>query len=51
MPSVHRVTNRGDFRVHSLSNEFINLEMVPELGGRIVSLTHQESQREWLDGW
>lgn len=40
-----------DFEVHSLAGEGLSLSIVPELGGRLVSLKHHASGREWLDGW
>jgi hypothetical protein len=40
-----------DFTVHSLTNEAVSLAIVPELGGRLVSLRDRASGREWLDGW
>ncbi len=41
----------GDFKVHTLANACVSLSMVPELGGKIVSLKDRHSGREWLDGW
>ncbi len=51
MASMHQVETSGEFTVHVLSNSFVSLRMVPELGGRIVSLVDREAKREWLDGW
>lgn len=51
MPSQHSVETIKDFAVHTLSNDQLSLSLVPELGGRIVSLQHRGDQREWLDGW
>lgn len=39
------------FEVHSLASAEASVSMVPELGGRIVSLRDRTSGREWLDGW
>ena len=41
----------GDFEIHTVANDAISLSMVPELGGRVVSLKDRISRREWLDGW
>ena len=46
--SVRRVNG---FAVHTLRNESASVSMVPELGGRIVSLRDRITGREWLDGW
>jgi len=40
-----------DFQVHTLANQALSISMVPELGGRLVSILDQHSGREWLDGW
>ena len=45
----HRLIN--GFRIHKLDNENVSLSMAPELGGRVVSIRHRTSGREWLDGW
>ncbi len=45
-----RKTIRG-FSVLSLANHDVSVSVVPELGGRIVSLRDRASGREWLDGW
>ena len=39
------------FAVHTLSNKNISIAMIPELGGRVVSMRDRLSGREWLDGW
>lgn len=39
------------FAVHTLASPGLSIAMVPELGGRIVSLRDRDSGREWLDGW
>ena len=41
----------GGFAVHTISDEGVSVSMVPELGGRIVSIKDRISKREWLDGW
>lgn len=46
--SVRRVNG---FAVHTLRNDAASVSMVPELGGRIVSLRDRITGREWLDGW
>lgn len=46
----HCVREVDGFAVHSISNGKVAVAMVPELGGRIVSL-RGGGQREWLDGW
>lgn len=40
-----------DFDVHTLAGEEVSISIVPELGGRLVSLKHHATGREWLDGW
>jgi galactose mutarotase-like enzyme len=47
----HTQRNTSGFQIHSLANEAISVSIVPELGGRIVSLRDRISGREWLDGW
>ena len=39
------------FGTHSLTDGAIQVTIVPELGGRVVSLRDKVSGREWLDGW
>jgi hypothetical protein len=41
----------GDFEIHTLSDGASVFSVVPELGGRVVSITAPASGREWLDGW
>lgn len=41
----------ADFQVHTLANPALSISMVPELGGRVVSMRDRLSGREWLDGW
>jgi galactose mutarotase-like enzyme len=38
---------RSGFPAYQISNEFISLEIVPQLGGRIVSLRNVRTGREW----
>ena len=40
-----------DFEVHTLRGGELSISIVPELGGRVVSLKHHASGREWFDGW
>lgn len=40
-----------EFVCHTLSNSQISLSLIPELGGRVVSIFDKVSGREWLDGW
>lgn len=47
----HSRTRIREFIVHTLANDALSISIVPELGGRIVSLKHRPSRREWLDGW
>jgi galactose mutarotase-like enzyme len=47
----HASREIGGFAVHSLTNGRIAVAVVPELGGRIVSLRGGGRRREWLDGW
>jgi galactose mutarotase-like enzyme len=47
----HSIAGIRDFTIHTLANELLSVSIAPELGGRIVSLKHHESGREWLDGW
>lgn len=49
-PSYRTDTVAG-FGLHTLENGYLRLSMVPELGGRIVSILDREGEREWLDGW
>lgn len=51
MTGRHARRSVRDFTVHSLTNEAVSLAIVPELGGRLVSLRDRASGREWLDGW
>lgn len=39
------------FETHSLTDGEVHVTIVPELGGRVVSLRDKVSGREWLDGW
>lgn len=47
----HSRTRIREFIVHTLANDALSISIVPQLGGRIVSLKHRQSGREWLDGW
>ena len=58
-PSVRPARNRGmgieleqlrvgDLHAVALSNDVMRLVVVPELGGKIISLTSRRSGREWL---
>lgn len=47
----HRRKCISGFEVHTLANAGVSVSMVPELGGRIVSLRDRTAKREWLDGW
>jgi galactose mutarotase-like enzyme len=40
-----------EFAIHTLANDTVSISIVPELGGRLVSLKHRSTGREWLDGW
>lgn len=51
MTSHHSTETIAGFAIHTLRNEHLSLSVVPELGGRIVSLHHHGDKREWLDGW
>jgi galactose mutarotase-like enzyme len=51
MRVIHNLAKVAGFEIHTLSNEYVSITIAPELGGRIVSLKHLESGREWLDGW
>jgi galactose mutarotase-like enzyme len=42
------VRNEQGFEVYSLKNEEIELEVVPELGAKIISLKNLRTGREWL---
>ena len=46
----HRIRKIDGFAVHSLANGRVAVAVVPELGGRMVSLSGG-GRREWLDGW
>lgn len=41
-------SDEGGFRVLTLSSAELTLSMVPELGGRIISLRHHPTDRQWL---
>ena len=41
----------ADLMVHTLTNRAISISIVPEFGGRLVSMRDRLSGREWLDGW
>lgn len=47
----HQSRSTGGFAVHTISNGGVSVSLVPELGGRIVSIKDRVSKREWLDGW
>jgi galactose mutarotase-like enzyme len=47
----HSRSRIREFVVHTLANDALSISIAPELGGRIVSLKHRHSGREWLDGW
>jgi galactose mutarotase-like enzyme len=47
----HSCAGIRGFNIHTLANDALSISIAPELGGRIVSLKHHESGREWLDGW
>jgi galactose mutarotase-like enzyme len=49
--TVHSRKTIAGFEVHSLTSGEASVSMVPELGGRIVSLRDRITGREWLDGW
>jgi galactose mutarotase-like enzyme len=51
MAARHSQKTIQGFAVHTLSNEKLSVSMVPELGGRVVSMRDRVSGREWLDGW
>ena len=51
MPVTHSLTTVAGFEIHTLSNESVLISIAPELGGRLVSLRHRATGREWLDGW
>lgn len=51
MPIRHSCSSFKDFIVHTLANDVLSISIVPELGGRLVSLKHLATGREWLDGW
>lgn len=51
MPTRHSVARTQDFTIHTLANESLSISIAPELGGRMVSMKHLASGREWLDGW
>jgi len=37
--------------IHTLENKNLRVSLAPEAGGKITSLVHLPSGREWLDGW
>jgi hypothetical protein len=39
----------GDFRILGLRNEFVEIRIVPELGGRFIGLRDRLSECEWRD--
>ena len=47
----HRHQRIAGFDVHSLASDTLSVAVAPELGGRIVSIRHLPTSREWLDGW
>jgi galactose mutarotase-like enzyme len=47
----HSCKRVREFIVHTLANDALSITIAPDLGGRIVSLRHRQSGREWLDGW
>jgi galactose mutarotase-like enzyme len=49
--SIGRVRRVNGFSVHTLVNESVSIGLVPQLGGRVVSLRDRAAGREWLDGW
>lgn len=51
MPSNYQFESIDGFDVHSLVSEDARVSVVPELGGKVVSIQHLPSGREWLDGW
>ncbi len=51
MPRRYTKKVLNGFEIHTLANDRIALSMVPELGGRLVSLKDRATGREWLDGW
>jgi len=51
MATLHARKSISGFEVHSLASGAASVSMVPELGGRIVSLRDRTTGREWLDGW
>lgn len=47
---VESFTEKEDgFEIFGLRNEFVEIKIVPELGGRILSLRDRRSGREWMD--
>jgi len=51
MKTQHRLVSIDDFEVHTLVSEEAEVSVIPELGGKVVSIRHRPSGREWLDGW
>lgn len=47
----HHHQRVGGFDIHALASDTVSVSIAPELGGRIVSIRHQPTGREWLDGW
>lgn len=43
------VEKEGAFDIRGLRNESVEIRIVPELGGRILSLRNRRSGREWMD--
>lgn len=43
------VDKEDAFEIRGLRNEFVEIKIVPELGGRILSLRDRRSGREWMD--
>jgi galactose mutarotase-like enzyme len=41
--------SEGAFEILGIRNEFVEIKVVPELGGRILSLRDRHSGREWMD--
>jgi len=41
----------GGFDIHTLGDGTAAFSVAPELGARVVSITHPGTGREWLDGW
>ena len=51
MPSHYSKRTVLGFETHSLNDGEVQVTIVPELGGRVVSLCDKVSGREWMDGW